>query len=212
MRLNKPIAALLLSLVIACSLFAFIQLEKNNAMFNLDSIATSSFNNQLAIENIVKENSPSITDNSTRAEIYDFIVANPAIQFRGICVGLDIAIGTAEFHLGILKRAGLICFVRDGKFKRFFASKKFSLTEMKLLCLLRHETARNIIKNLITEKTVHHSRLASSLSISSQGLSWQMNRLIEEGIVQEHRTGINVTYNLNQTYVAILSDYLNYFE
>jgi hypothetical protein len=44
--------------------------------------------------------------------VYNFAVANPGIQFRGICNGLGIAIGTAEFHLGVLKKAELISFVR----------------------------------------------------------------------------------------------------
>jgi predicted transcriptional regulator len=146
--------------------------------------------------------------NSTRAEVYNFIDANPGIQFRGICAGLDIAIGTAEFHLGVLKKAGLISFIRDGKYKRFFVTKKFSLREMKLISLLRHETLRKILEKITAETIVSHRELASELSITSQGLTWQMNKLREEGIIQESKNGIKVTYSLNEVYGQVLPELL----
>lgn len=203
----KRSIALVLSIIIVFSLIAFIQLEKNNfSSFNLTTPITSvtSPNQPVLISDLAKVAQPSIVSNSTRAEIYDFIVANPGIQFRGICTGLGIAIGTAEFHLGVLKKAGLISFVRDGKFKRFFATKKFSSFERKIISLLRHKTTREILKRIITEKTVSHSNLASSLSISSQGLTWQMNRLREQGIIQENFTSTRVTYSLNEVYLQTL--------
>jgi predicted transcriptional regulator len=130
------------------------------------------------------------------------------MQFRGICTGLGIAIGTAEFHLGVLKKAGLISFVRDGKYKRFFANKKFSAKEMKLISLLRHETIKEILKIITNEKTVSHSKLASNLAITSQGLTWQMNRLKEEGIVQENCAITRITYSLNEFYIQALPELL----
>ena len=206
----KPIAAIVLSLVIALSLIAFIQLEKNNSItINLTaSIAIPDFSSQSIFSDVAREIQSPLISNSTRAEVYSFIVANPGIQFRGLCTGLGIAIGTAEFHLGILKKAGLISFVRDGKYKRFFANKKFSVKEMKLISLLRHETIREILKTIVSEKTVSHSKLASNLHITSQGLTWQMNRLKEEGIIEEKIDGIKVTYCSNQMYLQILPDLL----
>lgn len=208
--LRRPLLALILSLVIAFSFIAFIQLEKNSSIsINLTApVASPTFSSQLLFEDVVREAQSPIISNSTRIEVYDFIVANPGIQFRGICTGLGIAIGTAEFHLGILKKAGLISFVRDGKYKRFFAGKKFSLKEMRLISLLRHGTVNDILRKITNEQTVAHNQLASHLSITSQGLSWQMNRLIEEGIVQETTNGIRVTYALNETYTSILPELL----
>ena len=210
MILRRPLLALILSLVIAFSFIAFIQLEKNSSIsINLTApVASPTFSSQLLFEDVVREAQSPIISNSTRIEVYDFIVANPGIQFRGICTGLGIAIGTAEFHLGILKKAGLISFVRDGKYKRFFAGKKFSLKEMRLISLLRHGTVNDILRKITNEQTVAHNQLASHLSITSQGLSWQMNRLIEEGIVQETTNGIRVTYALNETYTSILPELL----
>jgi predicted transcriptional regulator len=207
---RKPLLALILSLVIAFSFIASIQLEKNGTLgVNLTtSLASQSFFSQQVFEDVVREVQSPIISNSTRTEIYDFIVANPGIQFRGICTELDIAIGTAEFHLGVLKKAGLISFFRDGKYKRFFATKKFSTSEMKIISLLRHKTLGEILKIIAVEKKVSHSKLASELSITSQGLTWQMNRLRSEGIIQESCEGIRITYSLNRVYVQDLPELL----
>jgi DNA-binding transcriptional ArsR family regulator len=219
--LRKSLLAIVLSLVIVFSLVALIQLEKNSSLsispyYTLASDLPSNggvrlwtfpaFYSQPVFEYAVKVAQPSLINNSTRTEVYDFIVANPGIQFRGICTGLGIAIGTAEFHLGILKKAGLISFVRDGKYKRFFATKKFSVKEMKLISLLRHETTRAILKTIEAEKTVSHGKLASDLSITSQGLTWQMNRLREQGIVIGNCIATQVTYSLNEVYAQSLPE------
>jgi DNA-binding transcriptional ArsR family regulator len=157
-------------------------------------------------EDVLKEVQPPPITNSTRAQVYNFIVANPGVHFRGICTGLSIAIGAAEFHLGVLRKAGLISFVKDGKYKRFFASKTFSTRDMKLISFLRHETVREILKKLSSEKTISHSALASCLSMTSQGLTWQMNRLKEEGVIEEKIEGIKVTYSINQTILQNLPE------
>jgi predicted transcriptional regulator len=210
LTLRKPLLAIILSLVIVVSLMAIIQLEKNSSLTtNLTApLASPAFSSQIVFSDIAREAQSPLISNSTRAQVYEFIVANPGIQFRGVCTGLCIAIGTAEFHLGILKKAGLISFVRDGKYKRFFPAKKFSVKEMKLISLLRHETSRIILKTLATEKTVSHGKLASDLYITSQGLTWQMNRLREQGIVQGNWAATQVTYSLNEIYVQALPELL----
>jgi predicted transcriptional regulator len=201
-----------MSLVIVFSLLASVQFAKNDSL-SFSQMAPSppdlsshfrllmipAFSSQPFFEDALKQPQPTLITNSTRAQVYDFIVANPGVHFRGICTGLSIAIGAAEFHLGVLRKAGLISFVKDGKYKRFFASKAFSARDMKLISLLRHETVREILKKLSSEKTISHSTLASSLSMTSQGLTWQMNRLKEEGIIEEKNDGIKVTYSINQT-------------
>jgi predicted transcriptional regulator len=207
LELRKPLLAIVLSMIIVFSLIALIQLEKNSFL----SI-NPAFSNQPAFEDLVKTAQTSLINNSTRSDVYDFIVGNPGIQFRGICTGLCIAVGTAEFHLGVLKKAGLISFVRDGRYKRFFVAKKFSAKEIKLICLLRHETLRQILKTIVAEKTVSHSKLATNLSITSQGLTWQMNRLREEKIIQECNDGLKVNYSLNDVYVQALPQLLNVIE
>jgi len=232
LKLNKPFIALFLILLIAVSFAMLIQKQKNtifsiatakntSPMAFLNSIDgdtltapmfTQQFPAALSLEVNVAERSTSVFNNSTRVAIYDFIKANPGVQFRGICTQLGISIGVAEFHLGILKKAGLISFFRDGRYKRFFESKKFSQKKIELISLLRHDTAKSILKTMLDEKQVSHSELAYQLSITSQGLTWQMNQLKKEGIIQENRENTKVTYSLEDAYMPLLTELVNLIE
>ena len=64
----------------------------------------SRFSCQPVFEDVAKVVQPSLISNSTRTEVYNFIVANPGIQFRGICTGLSIAIGTDSFTWAFSKK------------------------------------------------------------------------------------------------------------
>ena len=142
LKQTKALIAFFMILIIAFSIAALIQKQKNtvvsvtayrsssqstilnNNPYNLLPLPT--FPMPLSLEVNVAETSASVLNNSTRLEIYNFIQANPGIQFRGICNQLGISIGLAQFHLGVLKKAGLITFIRDGKYKRFFQTKKYT--------------------------------------------------------------------------------------
>ncbi len=160
----------------------------------------------------VNDRTTPLPNNSTRTEIYDFVKDNPGVQFRGICNELGLSIGLAQFHLGVLKKAGLISFIRDGRYKRYFESKKFSLKEMVMISLLRHQTVKSILKNILANKEMSHCQLASQLSITSQGLTWQMNRLKKAGVVQISKDGMKVLYSLEEDHAPILYEALDLVE
>lgn len=227
MKLNRTLIGLFLILVIAVSFATLIQRQKNSAFsaatpplatsgdttYNLLTYPT--FTQQLltALSQVnVAERPTTVFNNSTRIEIYTFIKANPGVQFRGICNQLGLSIGLAEFHLGVLKKAGIISFFRDGRYKRFFESKKFSQKQMKLISLLRHETARSIIKTILHGKQISHSELAYQLSITSQGLTWQMNHLKKESSIQENKEGMKTIYSLDEAYAPLLTELVKLVE
>ena len=155
-------------------------------------------------QGIVLEKAP-LPDNFTRTEIYSFINTNPGVQFRAICGGLGLSIGVVQFHLAQLQKSGLITSFRKGKYKRFFEAGRFSRKEMETIAMLRLNMVRKILKALLEGKAVSHHELAVRMSISSQGLTWQMNRLRPSGLVQENRNGLNVTYTIGQTHIPLLT-------
>ena len=146
----------------------------------------------------------SLPDNFTRTEIYSFINANPGVQFRAICGGLGLSIGVVQFHLAQLQKSGLITSFRKGRYKRFFEAGRFSRREMETIAWLRLYTVRNIMKALLEKKQLSHRELAVHLNISSQGLTWQMNRLRETKLIQQSRNDFNVTYTLGQTCLPLV--------
>jgi DNA-binding transcriptional ArsR family regulator len=106
-------------------------------------------------------------------------------------------------------RGGLIGNRRDGRNKRYFESKKFSSTEMKILSVLRHQTVEKILTILHDEESVSHGRLAQRLEISSQALTWQMKRLKENGLVTSIVDGNSVKYSLDEASAATIKHCIN---
>jgi predicted transcriptional regulator len=88
---------------------------------------------------------------------------------------------------------------RDGRNKRYFLSKKFSEMEMRIISVLRHETARKILQILHDDGSASHGKLAKRLEISSQALTWQIKQLKDEGLVSGQVDGATVNYVLEET-------------
>jgi len=137
--------------------------------------------------------------NSTRMQIYQFITSNPGVQFRAISAGLAIPVGLTQYHLGVLVKSGLVSFVRDGKYKRFFVSKKFTKKQIQTIALLRHKTAKRIFEILLDKKELSHGKLADELCISSQALTWQMNSLKQTRFVLQVNDGLKTIYSIDES-------------
>ena len=147
---------------------------------------------------------PPLLNQSTRMQVYSFIEANPGVHFRGVCSGLSIPIGVAQYHLGILTKTGLISFFQDGRYKRYFRSRSFRTKEMQVISVLRHRTVGKILRILTENNQLAHHDLASKLEISSQALSWQMARLKEMDIVDSATESLEVNYSINEENATII--------
>jgi DNA-binding transcriptional ArsR family regulator len=228
MKHGKGLIALALALVIAFSMFGLIsrQLQADaafqasfqppkNQYLGLGHVyASASYPlghyDQLNLfyigtQSAALERAP-LPDNSTRTEIYNFISANPGVQFRAICSGLGLSIGVVQFHIAALQKSGLLTSFRKGRYKRFFIAGKYTLKEMETIAALRLQTVKNILKALIEGKQVPHHKLAVQVSISSQGLTWHMNRLRLTGLIEETRSGLNVAYAIRQDCIQIVTE------
>ncbi len=137
--------------------------------------------------------------NATRYRIVEFVSQNPGLQFRALCGALCLPLGLAEYHLGVLVRAGLVSFVRDGRYKRFFIAKRYSKREIHLICLLRHRTARRIVEILLSKRQLSHSKLAIEVAITPQALTWQMKTLGNTEFMLQVNDGLRTIYSLDQS-------------
>jgi predicted transcriptional regulator len=150
------------------------------------------------------QSSQTFLANSTRNQIFGYINQNPGVGFRAICAGLCLPVGLAEYHLGVMVRAGLVSFVRDGRYKRFFVSKRFCKRDMALICLLRHRTAKRVLEALLGKRRLSHGKLAGEVAVSSQALTWQMKTLSSTRFVLHVNEGIRTVYYLDEAYLPSL--------
>ncbi len=185
----------LILLIIIFSLVAVVNLKGNLAPYYPSSFFPQSFLQEMTCSNHVSH----LLNQTTRLQIYNFIINNPGINFRGICNYLTLPIGVVQYHLAVLMKGGLISNRRDGRNKRYFESKKFSSIEKKIISVLRHETTAKILAILHDDESASHGKLAQRLNISSQALTWHMKQLKEESLVTGRAEGNTIKYSLDET-------------
>lgn len=149
-----------------------------------------------------------ILNSSTRLTIYNYISNSPGIHFRGVCNGLGLPVGVVQYHLNRLTTQGLLTSRKDRKYRRYFEAKRFSKEEMSVISTLRSETTRRAVSIILENPRISHGSLASTLGISSQGLTWVMKRLKEEGAVRVERDCRFVRYTIKDEYKETLVDCL----
>ena len=205
MRNARFLSAIIMLLVIIFSLVVLINPQGSLAPY----YSASSFGTLSFLPEMNFNQGSHLLNQSTRVQIYNFITNNPGINFRGICNSLTLPIGVVQYHVAVLLKGGLISNRRDGRNKRYFKSKKFSSTEMKIISILRHQTAGKILTILHKDESVSHGNLAHRLKISSQALTWQMKRLKEEGLIIGLVDGKITKYCLDETSFATVEHCIN---
>ena len=145
---------------------------------------------------------------STRAIILGFIATNPGIYLRGVSEEMGLALGDVQYHLWILIKNGEIVDRRDGRFRRFFESGKYSEMEQKVISALRQDTPGRILVILAVERPVSHMKLAETLGLTSQAVTWQIGRLRSIGIIEVVTEGDAKTYRLTQGVRETIERYL----
>lgn len=214
MKLNYAFFAFLLAMILISSLSTIFYAHRNELLSVAVSTDQPNFfviSLPLVLRAEVNDRS-SVLNQSTRILIYNFIKDNPGIQFRGICNSLNLSIGVAQYHLGLLTKAGLLSIFRDGRYKRYFKSNKFTKREMSIISLLRHQTVERIFSILLKRQRASHNELASKLSISSQALTWQINRLQKVGFLQRTKNGSKTVYFLDEANASTLKQCINFLK
>jgi hypothetical protein len=189
------------------------RIEAASSMTSLHAFSTDGYTTLLTVPSTLttaqsQVSSQTILANQTRSEIYNVVSQNPGLSFRALCSALCLPVGLAEYHLGVLVRSGLVSFVRDGRYKRFFIAKRFSQREMRLICLLRHKTARNIVEVLLGNRHLSHGKLAGEVAITSQALTWQMKTLTNTEFMLQVNDGLKTVYSLDEASVPMIRKYL----
>jgi predicted transcriptional regulator len=148
-------------------------------------------------------------DNTTD-QILRFIEENPSCHLRKIKKELDLAMGTVQYHLDRLEKAGRITSQKQGLHKHYFLVGAFEENEKQLLEVLSNETTREILMFIIEQKYPSQSEISKHIAISSPSVSWQIKRLQDYGVIEEIREGKFKRYKLHgdsKQFVALLKNY-----
>ncbi len=118
--------------------------------------------------------------------------------------------GTVQYHLDKLEKAGRITSQKQGLHKYYFLVGAFEENEKQLLEVLSNETARDMLMFIIEQKYPSQSEISKHIGISSPSVSWQIRRLLDYGIIDEIKEGRFKRYKLHgdsKHIVALLKNY-----
>lgn len=104
--------------------------------------------------------------------------------------------GTVQYHLNLLEKHGRITFSRRGLRKHYFLSGAFREEDKRLLEILTHETAREILLFIIEQREPTQSDIVNRIGVSAPSISWHLSRLVDTKVVMETREGRHKRYAL----------------
>ena len=112
-----------------------------------------------------------------------YIAATPGAHFSKIRDDLDLGTGETQHHLRRLVDDGAVVFRRDGDYKRFFSTGRFSEFEQTALGYLRRTTPRGMILELLETPGTTGAELAARLDVSRPTVSGYAVDLDEAGLL-----------------------------
>lgn len=122
----------------------------------------------------------------TRNRIVTYVSAHPGIHFTDLVTMLDLAHGQVQYHLRWLVDRDVL--VREELYGRtHYFSPEYDDWERGALALVRRETARDILAYLVEHRSSRPNSVADELDIARSTLEWQLDRLIEQDIVEKRR-------------------------
>ena len=142
--------------------------------------------------------------------VFQYILEHPGCHLRQILKELDISMGTTQYHTGLLEKKGRVTSNKHGLFRYYFASGIFRDNEKKLLEVLSHETARDILMFIIERGDPTQSDIADRIGVSAPSISWHARRLAESHVVTEITEGKYKRYRLRgdpQQLVSLMKSY-----
>lgn len=126
----------------------------------------------------------------TRRRIYEQIKKSPGIHFREIERRLNVVVGNLQYHLQYLEKKKLIVASNDDDYVRYFAvDKNLNEKERKILSLLRRSSCRHILVQLLKNPDLNNKDLSSAVGLSPSTISWNLNKLVETGVIERKKTG-----------------------
>jgi predicted transcriptional regulator len=150
-------------------------------------------------------------ERNVRNRILQFIRENPGCHLRKIKDELDLAMGTVQYHLDRLEKAGKITSQKQSLHKYFFLVGAFEENEKRILEALSDETAREVLMFIIEQKEYpSQSEISKHIGISSPSISWQIKRLEDYRIIDAIKEGKFKRYKLHgdsKQFVALLKNY-----
>jgi predicted transcriptional regulator len=123
------------------------------------------------------------SDSDAPDALLGYVTATPGAHFSKIRDDLQLGTGETQHHLRRLDREGAIESRKDGDYRRYFPSGRFSGFEQDALGYLRRETPRGLVISLLEDPDASASDLAERLGVSASTVSKYAAELESAGLL-----------------------------
>lgn len=157
---------------------------------------------------MIKEDSLAL---ETRRNIYTTIVQYPGLHERELARKLDMSLSTLDYHLHYLEKRDLIVSRKDGRYTRYFATRKVGREDKKIIAILRQKTPRAIILYLLLHPEAIHKDIAQEIGKSPSTVSFHLKKMIDAGMVEPISLGRETAYRITDE-EKVVTNLLTYQE
>jgi predicted transcriptional regulator len=120
-----------------------------------------------------------------RARVAKHISATPGIHFNELVDQSGLAPGQVQYHLQSLRKSETVLEERLYG-KTHYYPPEYDDRKRRFLALLRRETARDVLLYLVEHEPARPAAVAEDLDIARSTLEWQLDRLIEQDLIEKH--------------------------
>jgi predicted transcriptional regulator len=122
----------------------------------------------------------------TRTRIRTFVNDHPGVHFSGLVRRLNLAPGQVQYHLRRLVDSDAV--VRE----TYYGQTHYYPTDADpwhrgVLALLRRETARDLVFDLLEHGPSPPDEIADRLGVARSTLEWHLDHLVEQDVVRKRR-------------------------
>ena len=145
-----------------------------------------------------------------RRKLYNYILKHPGLHFREISRNLKIPKTTIDYHLHYLRVHGFLVVENKNGYQRYYASRKISEADKKMLNILRQTVPRNLVLYLILFQNSsqaqilkfakiwknHPSKIGYHLNKHHSTISFHLQKLCDMGILERFHVGNETKYRV----------------
>jgi len=154
-----------------------------------------------------REGGVSILMNEKRRTILQYLIENPFTHLRELARETGIPVGTADWHLKILKQAKIIAVFEGGNKYCYYPHGWIEEEDLQCLSTLHERTSKAIISLVKKESGISQTEIAGKMGTYQQYVQPHMVRLQECGFLISKREGRKKVYSIGDRLYELQEKY-----
>lgn len=131
-----------------------------------------------------------MTRTTTREALRSHVERHPGHHFNALVRDLDLAPGQVQYHLRRLRKDGSV--IEEAYYgQTHYYPPEVDAWERGLLALVRRETARDVLFDLLEHGPHGPGEVADRVGIARSTLEWHVDHLVEQDVVRKERDSAN---------------------